>query len=65
MELVNAKSPSAVVAGNVETSNRIADAVLAALSGFAPEDLPAQGQGTMNNASSILLITKLLTSYAE
>jgi N-methylhydantoinase B len=47
--LVNAKSPSAVVAGNVETSNRIADAVLAAFSGFASEALPAQGQGTMNN----------------
>ncbi len=45
--LVNAKSPSAVVAGNVETSNRIADAVLAALSKAAT--LPAQGQGTMNN----------------
>ena len=41
--------PSAVVAGNVETSNRIADTVLAALSGFAPETIPAQGQGTMNN----------------
>jgi N-methylhydantoinase B len=47
--LVNAKSPAAVVAGNVETSNRIADAVLAAFSEFAPEGLPAQGQGTMNN----------------
>jgi N-methylhydantoinase B len=45
--LVNAQSPSAVVAGNVETSNRIADAVLAALSEAAT--LPAQGQGTMNN----------------
>jgi N-methylhydantoinase B len=47
--LVDATSPSAVVAGNVETSNRIADTVLAALSGFAPERIPAQGQGTMNN----------------
>jgi N-methylhydantoinase B len=47
--LVNAKSPSAVVAGNVETSNRIADAVLAAFSSFASDMLPAQGQGTMNN----------------
>ena len=47
--LVNAAYPSAVVAGNVETSNRIADTVLAALSGFAPDDIPAQGQGTMNN----------------
>src|SRR3712207_3620951 len=45
--LVNAQSPSAVVAGNVETSSRIADTVLLALSGAAP--LPAQGQGTMNN----------------
>jgi N-methylhydantoinase B len=45
--LVNAQSPSAVVAGNVETSSRIADTALAALSGAAT--LPAQGQGTMNN----------------
>jgi len=45
--LVNARSPSAVVAGNVETSSRIADTVLSALSGTAT--LPAQGQGTMNN----------------
>jgi len=47
--LVNATYPAAVVAGNVETSSRIADAVLWALSGFAPEEIPAQGQGTMNN----------------
>jgi N-methylhydantoinase B len=47
--LVNATYPSAVVAGNVETSNRIADAVLAAFLCFAPDVLPAQGQGTMNN----------------
>ena len=45
--LVNARSPSAVVAGNVETSSRIADTVLSALSGATT--LPAQGQGTMNN----------------
>jgi N-methylhydantoinase B len=45
--LVNAASPSAVVAGNVETSQRIADTVLTALRLAA--DLPAQGQGTMNN----------------
>jgi N-methylhydantoinase B len=47
--LVNARYPAAVVAGNVETSNRIADAALAAFSSFAPEAVPAQGQGTMNN----------------
>ena len=45
--LVNATTPSAVVAGNVETSQRIADTVLTAL--WAAADLPAQGQGTMNN----------------
>ena len=44
--LVNAQRPSAVVAGNVETSQRIADTVLLALSQVA--DVPAQGQGTMN-----------------
>src|SRR5918994_1371102 len=36
-------------AGTADTSNRIADAVLSAFSSFAPEGLPAQGQGTMNN----------------
>ena len=45
--LVNAVSPSAVAAGNVETSSRIVDAVFAAL-GQAVE-VPAYGQGTMNN----------------
>jgi N-methylhydantoinase B len=45
--VVNAQRPSAVVAGNVETSQRIADVVLLALSEAA--SLPAQGQGTMNN----------------
>jgi N-methylhydantoinase B len=45
--LVCAQPPSAVVAGNVETSQRIADTVLLALSQAV--DLPAQGQGTMNN----------------
>jgi N-methylhydantoinase B len=45
--LVNARPPSAVVAGNVETSQRIADTVLGALVQVA--DLPAYGQGTMNN----------------
>jgi N-methylhydantoinase B len=45
--LVNARAPSAVAAGNVETSQRIADTVLLALAQAA--DVPAQGQGTMNN----------------
>jgi N-methylhydantoinase B len=45
--LLNARSPAAVAAGNVETSSRVADLVFAALAGCAPA--PAQGQGTMNN----------------
>jgi N-methylhydantoinase B len=45
--LVNARPPSAVAGGNVETSSRIVDAVFAALG--AAVAVPAQGQGTMNN----------------
>jgi N-methylhydantoinase B len=45
--LLNAGPPAAVAAGNVETSSRVADLVLAALAGACPA--PAQGQGTMNN----------------
>jgi N-methylhydantoinase B len=40
--LLNAQSPAAVVGGNVETSSRVADVVLAAFG-------RALGQGTMNN----------------
>jgi len=45
--LLNARPPAAVAAGNVETSSRVADLVVAALAGAMP--VPAQGQGTMNN----------------
>jgi len=45
--LLNARYPAAVAAGNVETSSRVADLVIAALGGARPG--PAQGQGTMNN----------------
>ena len=47
--LVNARPPAAVAAGNVETSSRIADVVFLAF-GEAIE-VPAQGQGTMNNVT--------------
>ncbi|MCP3973498.1 MAG: hydantoinase B/oxoprolinase family protein [bacterium] len=47
--IVNAASPAAVAAGNVETSQRIADAVLGALAQAAPDRVPAASQGTMNN----------------
>ncbi len=47
--LVNAGPPHAVVAGNTETSSRIVDVAFAALGRFL--DVPAQGQGTMNNVA--------------
>ena len=47
--LVNALSPAAVAAGNVETSSRIVDAVCGALAQALPEQLAAASQGTMNN----------------
>jgi N-methylhydantoinase B len=47
--LVNARPPAAVAAGNVETSSRIADVVFGAFSQAI--DVPAQGQGTMNNVT--------------
>ena len=47
--LVNASPPAAVAAGNVETSQRIADVLLGALAVAAPDRVPAAGQGTMNN----------------
>ncbi len=47
--LVNARPPAAVAAGNVETSQRIADVLLGALAQAAPDRVPAASQGTMNN----------------
>ncbi len=51
--ILNARSPAAVVAGNVETSSRVADLVLAAFG-------RALGQGTMNN---VVLGTEAFTYY--
>ena len=56
--LLNARFPAAVAAGNTETSSRVADLVLDALSGATPA--PAQGQGTMNN---VILATEEFTYY--
>jgi N-methylhydantoinase B len=47
--LVNANPPAAVAAGNVETSQRIADVLLGALAQANPQRVPAASQGTMNN----------------
>jgi N-methylhydantoinase B len=45
--LVNARPPAGVAAGNTETSSRIVDVVVRAFGRAI--DVPAQGQGTMNN----------------
>jgi len=47
--VVDARFPAAVAAGNVETSQRIVDVVLGALSRALPGAVPAASQGTMNN----------------
>ncbi len=47
--IVNARPPRAVAGGNVETSQRIVDTLLKALSRAAPDKIPAASQGTMNN----------------
>ena len=47
--IVNATLPAAVSGGNVETSQRIVDVVLGALSKVVPDKIPAASCGTMNN----------------
>jgi N-methylhydantoinase B len=47
--IVNASPPAAVAGGNVETSQRIVDVLLRALSKAIPERIPAAASGTMNN----------------
>src|SRR6056297_2817458 len=47
--IVDANNPAAVAGGNVETSQRIVDCLLGALSKAIPEKIPAASQGTMNN----------------
>jgi N-methylhydantoinase B len=49
--VVSAEPPAAMAAGNVETSQRITDVVLGALSKAAPERIPAASYGTMNNVT--------------
>lgn len=47
--IVNADYPAACAGGNVETSQRIVDVLLGALSLALPDRIPAASQGTMNN----------------
>ena len=49
--VVNARPPAAVAAGNVETSQRITDVLLAAFAEALPDLVPAHSQGTMNNTT--------------
>ncbi|HLI88581.1 MAG TPA: hydantoinase B/oxoprolinase family protein [Ktedonobacteraceae bacterium] len=46
---LNPFPPAAVAAGNVETSQRVVDALFGALAQLAPQRIPAASQGTMNN----------------
>ncbi len=59
--VVSATGGVAVAAGNVETSQRIADVLLGALAQAAPDRVPAASQGTMNN----ILIGSGSTVYYE
>jgi N-methylhydantoinase B len=47
--IVNSRPPAAVAGGNVETSQRIVDVLLRALSQAVPDRIPAAASGTMNN----------------
>jgi N-methylhydantoinase B len=59
--IVGASDGVAVAAGNVETSQRIADVLLGALAQAAPDRVPAASQGTMNN----ILIGSSTSVYYE
>lgn len=47
--VLNPAPPAAVAGGNVETSQRVVDVILRALSLALPDIIPAQSAGTMNN----------------
>ncbi len=47
--LLDARPPRPVAAGNVETSQRIADSVFGALAQALPDRIPAASNGSMNN----------------
>ncbi len=49
--LLNACYPSAVAAGNVETSTRVVDAVMGALIQAVPDQMASASHGSMNNVA--------------
>jgi N-methylhydantoinase B len=65
--VVNAEYPAAVAAGNVETSQRIVDALLRALALAVPGRVPAASAGSMNNVAvgGIDLVRRRPFSYYE
>ncbi len=50
--VVHAHPPAAVAGGNVETSQRLVDVLLRALSQAVPRRIPAASSGTMNNLTA-------------
>ncbi len=62
--VVNAVSPAAVAGGNVETSQRIVDTLLKALSRALPGRIPAASSGTMNNLAIGGLDSRTGSPYA-
>lgn len=49
--IVDCSFPSAVAAGNVETSQRLVDVLLRAFAGLFPDRIPAASYGGMNNTA--------------
>jgi N-methylhydantoinase B len=65
--VVNARFPAGTAGGNVETSQRLVDVLLKALSVAIPDRIPAASSGTMNNLSigGVHPVTGLPFSYYE
>ena len=62
---IHAKKPAAVAAGNVETSTRLVDVMMGALSKAIPEKIPAASHGSMNNMAMGSNRGKNIWSYYE
>jgi len=61
--LLNAQHPSAVAAGNVETSSRVVDVVMGALAQAVPQRMAAASQGSMNNLAMGAAATALTAGW--
>jgi N-methylhydantoinase B len=63
--VVNARFPSAVAGGNVETSQRIVDVLLRALAEAAPGRVPAASAGSMSNVALGGVLADRVFAYYE